>query len=673
MRIFVNLPIRSKVAGGFLGVLLILAVVTVVGYVRFASIVDAFDRDTASVAGARAVSRIDRDFVALRLSLRDYASSGRPELAEEAREKARQLRTDIKQRMGTADALSEAEGQARLRQLDDQVAAYSESIDKVIALRQEQDKLTNGTLDPIGVRATQAMDDLVDASELPDPTTSILAGRARRQFMQLRVDVNRMTAGSDVTALRAADEDVHRLQETLHALDDTAAGDAFEKPAHEIGVQVKSYVDAYQRNRVVNADLTVILGKTMPEMAAQVSQNAAAMVEAARSDQEEIQRDTIEITQQARMLLVAAGGAGLLLGILLAFLIGRSISRPVIAMTGCMDRLARGELDVELPATGRKDEIGKMAVALGVFRDNAQRMRAMEEESAREAGQRAAARQAEMATLADGFESKVGGMVSELAAEAGQLRGTAETMAATAAQTRRQAEAVNASAEGASAGVQTVAAAAEELTASIGEISRQVAQSARITKQAVAHARRTDETVRTLADGARRIGDVVGLISTIAGQTNLLALNATIEAARAGDAGKGFAVVASEVKNLALQTAKATEEIGTQIHQIQQSTQDAVQAINSITEVIEEVSAIATNIASAVEEQGASTAEIARNVGQTARGTQEVTATITEVSRVAEHTGATAGDVLRAAGLLAGQADDLSGAVKQFVATVRAA
>jgi methyl-accepting chemotaxis protein len=284
----------------------------------------------------------------------------------------------------------------------------------------------------------------------------------------------------------------------------------------------------------------------------------------------------------------------------------------------------------------------------------------------------AAAQRAMLSQTADVFETKVGSLVAMLSSGAAALQVTAQSMSATATQTNRQARTVAAAADGASTGVQTVAAAAEELSGSIHEISRQVAQSAKITGKAVDDARRTDVIVRTLAESARNIGDVVRLISGIAAQTNLLALNATIEAARAGDAGKGFAVVASEVKSLATQTAKATEEIGAQITQIQGATAEAVTAINDIGSTIEEVNVIAANIAAAVEEQGAATAEIARNVQQTAASTQEVTVTIAGVSQAAHDTGAAAGQVLHAASDLSRQAGQLTDEVNAFVAGVRA-
>ena len=278
-----------------------------------------------------------------------------------------------------------------------------------------------------------------------------------------------------------------------------------------------------------------------------------------------------------------------------------------------------------------------------------------------------------LANLATDFQSKVGQAVTVLSETSKGLETTAQSMATTADATTSQASTVAAAAEEASASVQTVAASAEELTSSIGEISRQVTQSARITGKAVQEARRTDTIVRALSEGADKIGQVVDLITNIAGQTNLLALNATIEAARAGEAGRGFAVVASEVKSLAQQTARATEEIGAQIAQVQSATNDAVDAIKGITATIEEVSSIAATIAAAVEQQGAATAEIARNVQQVSHSTQEVTSTITGVSQAAQDASTAVTHVLGNANDVSGQANRLNVEVDNFVASLRAA
>jgi methyl-accepting chemotaxis protein len=371
---------------------------------------------------------------------------------------------------------------------------------------------------------------------------------------------------------------------------------------------------------------------------------------------------TVTVIALATLVTVAVG-----------FGLVRGISTPLGRMTAAMRRLADRDMAVEIPGVGRGDEIGAMAGAVQVFKDNM--IRADELAASQEAlkAEAAASQKAARLQMADSFEAKVGHVVAQLSSGATELQATAQAMSTTATETNRQATTVAAAAEEASAGVQTVATAAEELTASIREISRQVAQSAQVSERAVADARRTDSIVRMLAESAQKIGDVVGLITSIAGQTNLLALNATIEAARAGDAGKGFAVVASEVKSLANQTAKATDEIGSQITQIQGATAEAVQAIRSINTTIEEVSRISTTIAAAVEEQEAATAEIARNVQQTSVSNQEVTSNITSVNQAASDTGAAATQVYGAATDLSQQAEHLTREVGDFVAGIRAA
>jgi methyl-accepting chemotaxis protein len=362
----------------------------------------------------------------------------------------------------------------------------------------------------------------------------------------------------------------------------------------------------------------------------------------------------------------------LALSLVLALLVGRSIAGPVVAMTTAMRRLAEGDKSVEIPARDAQDEVGEMAQAVDVFKENMIKADALAAEQRAEQ-QRKEQRQATVETLIGSFDRSVRELLDLLGSASTELQATAQGMSATADETSRQSTAVAAASAEASENVQTIAAATEELSASVAEIATQVAKSSTIAAQAVDDAERSNRTIEELSQAALRIGDVVKLITDIAGQTNLLALNATIEAARAGDAGKGFAVVASEVKSLANQTAKATEDIAAQIDAIQAATQQAVAAIRGVTSTIAQMNEISTSIAAAMEEQGATTSEITRNAQQAARGTNEVSSSIGNVTRAAGETGAASAQVLTSAGGLGKQAETLRSTVGSFLGEIRAA
>lgn len=388
---------------------------------------------------------------------------------------------------------------------------------------------------------------------------------------------------------------------------------------------------------------------------------------ALKAQQEELSADVDQIATigyAANVLFV------LILGAISATYALRALAKPLRNMVSVMNVLARGDTNVEIPAAG-SDEIGDIARALEVFKVNkleADRM-AAEQATQQEA---TAQRSVSMDKLTHTFEANVVTILGSVGQATDSMRATAESLNTNADHTSEQASAVSSAAEIASNNVQTVASAAEELTASIQEISSNVSDSATIASGAVGEAERANEMVKGLAQAASKIGEVVSLITDIADQTNLLALNATIEAARAGEAGKGFAVVASEVKNLANQTAKATEEISSQIGGIQDATVNAVDAIGAITGTINKINEIASTIASAVEEQGAATNEIARNTEEAATGTNEMSSNIELVNTAAGETGRAATEVLTAIGQVSEQADGIREEVETFLNGVKA-
>ncbi len=497
---------------------------------------------------------------------------------------------------------------------------------------------------------------------------------------------------------------VENARDTLKTL--TQAPGAAEKIKKAVDAAEKGYFGSFENFRQSVYDASVGTS-AYPMTVADWFKNSAVAIDSLLA----VQSSTSKAATEALDSSLSAATSSFILGLVILiiavgiggvafWIVGVRVLRPINAMTETMTTMAEGNLEVDVPAQDRKDEVGEMARAFAVFKENGIQQRRLETEAVEQRKQAEAEkerhqvaeakreqeaaeaeaerkRQAEkerkelMDGMADDFESSVGKVVEAVSSSSTQMETSAQAMAATAEQTNSQSNTVAVAAEQASANVQTVAAAAEELSASINEISRQVSQSSEIAGNAVAEAKRTDEQVQGLSIAAEKIGEVVGLISEIAEQTNLLALNATIEAARAGDAGKGFAVVASEVKNLANQTATATSDIEIQIGDIQSATQEAVEAIQGIGRTIGNVNEIATTIASAVEEQSAATQEIARNVEQAASGTDEVTTNISSVTQAAGETGQAAGEIQLAAGELSQQSEMLKSQVDQFLTEIR--
>lgn len=435
------------------------------------------------------------------------------------------------------------------------------------------------------------------------------------------------------------------------------AGNIFELKQRELAA-AKTGANVVIENRALAQEF-------QKEVASLGTRSEAAAAAAVRESEAEI--------RQGRIILICLALVSLITALVIGwFYVSRGVVRRLVRLQNSMKCIAAGDLGTEI-ATSGSDEIADMAEALQVFKGNMLESNRLRAERSETEKQTRAQRRAEMQKLADEFEAAVGEIVQTVSAASTELEASATSLSRTAEETQQLSGMVESASGEASSNVRSVAAATDEMTASIAEISRQVQESNRITGEAVSQAEVTDQRIHELSKAALRIGDVVDLITTIAGQTNLLALNATIEAARAGESGRGFAIVAQEVKALAAQTANATQEISSQISGMQVATQDSVVAIKQIGTTISRISEIAATIATSVEQQGGATQEISRNVEQAARGTSDVATNIVDVNKGARETGSASAKVLSSAQSLSGESNRLKLEVAKFLNTVRAA
>jgi methyl-accepting chemotaxis protein len=543
-----------------------------------------------------------------------------------------------------------------LRAIRAGIEQHMARFEKVVALQQELGLDEKQGLQGQLRSAVHLVETKLSEANLDPLTVKMLMMRRHEKDFILRGDKKYIAdiekRRQEFNALLAKDAIAPALKQELGALMD----------AYHKGFQAWAAADIAMHSEV--AELSNIFAAIEPKF--------QAVFKGAHAGNKQASAALDEARSYTRMLFLSVAVAVLLLAVGLTFVIGRSIVVPIGHMTAVMSRMAEGETKLDVPAVKNGGEIGEMARAVLVFKDNAVERERLEAEQQQQAVQREQ-QMKRMEQLTQDFDEQAKEVVGSVSAAAEELQRTAQSMSATAEETSRQAAAVAAASEEATVNVQTVASASEEMSASISEINRQVLQSAETATRANAEAERTNSTMQGMADAAQKIGEVVNLISEIAEQTNLLALNATIEAARAGEAGKGFAVVASEVKNLATQTAKATEDISGQVAGMQSVTSDAVTAIESIGATINELKAIAETIATAVGEQGVATQEIAQNTQQAATGTREVSSNIAGVTQASSETGAAAQQVLSASSELSKHAGSMRNLVEAFLTNIKAA
>ncbi|WP_376992674.1 HAMP domain-containing methyl-accepting chemotaxis protein [Azospirillum lipoferum] len=668
--IFANVGIGRKIAIGFGAVLLIMVGLAGRSYLSFGNISHQFEVYEHGVSVMDVASNIEMEVLAMRGAVREFALSGNPAREAVAREAMEKLRGSFETAYGLA---RDPALKSRLDRAKTQFGIYVDGFQRVVPMQQELMGLVSDTLDPLGLHARVELERIRgEAVAVGDAVSVTHAWESMEALMVGRLSANKMLARHDDESARKAEEAFTALARSLQQLAATSGDRPYAATVTNLQATVSRYQAGFLRAKELSHTINGLINGGMAQAGAAVTEEANAISRSALAETGRIRQSTLADISGTEVLVLLLSAGGLLAGLFCAILISRAITRPVTAMTGTMRELAAGKLDIAIPGAGQKDEIGAMAAAVTVFKENALTARRLEAEQRAEQ-ERKEARSATVDRLVVEFEDTVAGILRTVSSASTELDSTAHLMNATAEQTSRQSTASAGAAEQTSANVQTVATAAEEMVASLQEIARQVTRSSTIANDAVAQAAHTDDTVQGLALTARKISDVVALISTIAGQTNLLALNATIEAARAGEHGKGFAVVAAEVKSLAEQTARATDEITGQIAAIQTATGGVVEAIRMNSDMIRQMNEITAAIASAVEEQNAATAEITRSVTEAATGTQEVARNIQQVMEATGQTGAAAAQVLSAAGELSHQSETLRTNLESFLTSIRAA
>ena len=665
--------VRPRIFGGFALVLSFLVLLGGFAMSQVGHIGGTVDDLVASAAGDAGMSQVRAALLGANGTVEKFIrtwSVGDKDAAGKAIDRVGELTDQVEKQSGRLKVIADGVGSVRsaLTAYRASFAAAADAVDRLRAATGKTDAL--GAVAGINVGGIQV----------------VLANRAGAEPL-----LNPLRLASVVDAVRIA---VMRYTSTLSNGDAEDARLTFvyaklavaDTEAEIAGVddaKLKALVAALKESLTADAAALEDVIKVAADLRAKQAElgkaSAAIDVQVGRINQqlgtaraEQAAKTGIAVQETKQTVVVTAAGA-VVLGAVLAWLIGASVSGPIRSMTDRMQSLAAGELEQPIPGGEQRDEIGRMARAVEVFRDNALTVRRMEQDAAAQREATEAERARMMADLAGRFEQGMQGVITGVGGRATDMGQSAKELARVAERGRGLAEAVASRAEQASVNVQTVASATQELAASIREISGQVQRSVAVSTRATHETQRTSELINGLSSAAERIGTIVQLIQAIASQTNLLALNATIEAARAGDAGRGFAIVASEVKNLASQTAQATEQISSQIATIQSATGETVGAIAQFGTTVKEMAEISNAIAAAVEQQGAATSEIARNVEQAANGTAAVTQEIGDVRAVAGETDAGAEAALTAAAALQQQAASLKSNVDDFLQTIRTA
>lgn len=665
-----NFSISTKIFSGFGLVLVLLLSIAGVGVMGLVVANSDFGDYRHLARASNLAGRLQANVLLTRINVKNFVIDQSEESIAGVKERSKTTLSLIPE---ARDLATTEQDRRAIGAIETQLRAYDSYFDQVVAEQAKRNSLVKQKLDVLGPQMEQKLTAVMESAyEGDDAEAAYLAGLSLRTLLLARLHATKFLVDNEETSFERAQQQLQAFGTEADALLASLENPERRRLTEDAIGMRGEYADTLSGvHQIITTRNDIIrnrLDKIGPQVAndlEKVKLDSLARQDALGPKAEAEITMALSITGVVSVIAVLFGAAA-------AFLIGTGTSRPIVAMTGAMRKLAEGDKSVAIPGQDHKDEIGLMAGAVQVFKENMIRAEALAAEQEREQQVRLD-RARRIEELVKDFDQQSGQLISALASSATEMQATADQLTARAKQTNQECSIVASSAHEAGANVQSVASATEELTSSSADIAQQMQKANSLSAEASSKASSATDAVNTLSTTAQDIGSVVQLITDIAEQTNLLALNATIEAARAGDAGKGFAVVASEVKSLASQTAKATQEIADKIGGVQREAADVTEIIRQVTQAIANVNEVATAVAAAVEQQTAATQEISRNVQEAASGTDDVVRNINSVNQGASETEAAAGNVNQVSSELAERSESMKTSVERFIAGIKAA